>query len=225
MPMALSAEAVAALEARRLVLREFIWIVARHRETGDPVSDGYYSDDHAITCNVIDPDTGSEVERTFYGAAGYISRSAIARVSNLSVQNVAIDMSQIATRVNELLRTYDVKQARVQIFQGLLDPDTRELVAPPRAIFVGFVDKVEIVTPAEGQEGKAVLHCASHTQELTRSNPDTRSDASQRLRSETDDGFADVVNVGDWVLPWGRAEGKVPTRSASVWQGVRDSRR
>lgn len=222
MPIDLSAEAIAALEARALVLREFIWIEARERDTGDPVTDGYWSDVGETTINVIDPDTGSEVERTFYGAAGYISRSAIARVSNLSVQNASINMSQVAERVNELLRTYDVKQAKVQIFQGLLDPDTRELVAPPRAIFVGFVDKVEITTPAEGQEGSAVLHCASHTQELTRSNPDTRSDASQRLRSATDDGFADVVNVGDWVLPWGRAEGKVPTQSASVWQRFRE---
>lgn len=223
MPLDLSAEAIAALEARQLELREFIWIVARHRETGDPVSDGYYSDDHTITCNVIDPDTGSEVGRAFYGAAGYISRSPIARVSNLSVQTVAIDMSQVSVRVNELLRTYDVKQAVVQIFQGLLNPATRALVAPPRAIFVGFVDRAEITTPAEGQEGKATLHCASHTQEMTRSNPDTRSDASQRVRDPDDDGFSDVVNVGDWVLPWGRAEGKVKTESASVWQRFREA--
>ncbi len=76
-------------------------------------------------------------------------------------------------------------------------------MAAERPRFIGFVDGVDIVTPAEGEEGSITLSCVSHTQEMTRSNPDTRSDASQRLRSATDDFFADTTVAGEWEIFWG----------------------
>ena len=213
---------LAALASRRLVARDFIWIIVRDRETGSPVSDGYWSDVGQITCEVINPNTGSPVERTFYGAAGLISISDVPSVSTLTVQTVSVRMSQVADRVNDLLRTYDAKQAQIQIFPGaLFDPETRELVAPPEPEFVGFVDKIEIKTPSENEEGGVYMTCVSHTQEMTRSNPDTRSDASQKLRSATDNFFQDAAVVGDWELFWGKSSGAVPTQKLpGTWQEV-----
>lgn len=213
-------EILAALEARRLVARDFIWIVARNRDTGVPVSDGYWSDVGAITCEVINPNTGSAVERTFYGAGGLISVSDIPLVSNLTVQSVTVRLSQVADRVNDLLRTYDVKQAPIQIFRGLYDPETRVMVAPAEPRFVGFIDTAPITTPSENEEGGVTLNCVSHTQEMTRSNPDTRSDASQRLRSETDNFFQDAGVVGDWELFWGRASGPIATRKDPTMRDI-----
>ena len=40
----ISSENYAALQARKLVARDFLWIVVRDRETGDPVTDGMWSD-------------------------------------------------------------------------------------------------------------------------------------------------------------------------------------
>lgn len=218
----LPSEIIAALEARALVARDFIWIIARTRDTGSPVSDGYWSDVGTTTCEVINPNTGSPVERTFYGAGGLISTSDIPLVSNLTVQTVTVRLSQVADRVNDLMRTYDVKQAQIQIFWGLFDPSTRELVAPAEPRFVGFIDKVDIRTPSENEEGGVTLSCVSHTQEMTRTNPDTRSDASQRLRSATDDFLVDSAVVGDWELFWGRSSGPVPSQPTSVWQEIRN---
>jgi hypothetical protein len=211
MARSISAENQAALENRALVARDFLWIVVRDRTTGDSVSDGMWSDYGTIAAHVVNPDTGIAESRTFTGAGGLISISDVALVNNLTVQNVTIVANQLVDRVNELMRDYDPKQGRVEVYRGLFDPATRIMVAPAECRFVGFIDQVEINTPKEGEEGGVTITCASHTQELTRSNPDTRSDASQRLRSATDNFFQDAAVVGDWEFFWGKKNGKLDT--------------
>lgn len=203
-----SAENQGALEKRALVPRDFVSIVARDRDTGEAEPDGMWSDVGNVIAEVIDPDTGEADEREFVGAGTLVSISDIPLVSHITVQNVTITMSQVHERVEQLVRGYDVKQARVEIFRGLFDPATRKMVAPAECRFVGFVDRVEIRTPRENEEGAVVLTCVSHTQEMTRSNPDTRSHESQILRSATDNFFQDAAVVGEWDLFWGRASGK-----------------
>lgn len=211
----ISAENYAALAARRVVARDFLWFEVRDRSTGMPVTDGYWSDVGTIDAQVIDPNTGGSVIRQWFGSGTLIKISDVPLVSNLTVQNVSITLSQVADRVNNLVRTYDCKQGRVEIFRGLFDPATRALVAPAPPRFVGFIDKIEIDTGAEGKDGGVVITCTSHTQEMTRSNSDTRSDASQRLRLSTDDFYADTAVVGSWQLFWGRAQGTLITASSS----------
>jgi hypothetical protein len=215
MTRSLSAENTAALQQRQLVARDFIWFVVKDRTTGDAVYDGEWSDVGAITCDVVDPETGGTSTRQFFGSGTLISVSDIQLVSNITVQTVTVTLSQVADRVNDLVRTYECKQGQVQIFRGLFDPNTRTLVAPAAPRFVGFIDHIEITTPKEGDQGAVSLTCTSHTQEMTRANPDTRSDASQRLRSATDNFYQDVAVVGTWQLFWGKASGTVNSAKAS----------
>lgn len=219
MTRTVSAENYAALQARRLVARDFLWLQVRDRITGDPVFDGYWSDVGAVTCNVIDPETGGSTSRTFFGAGGLISISDIPLVSNLTVQNITITLSQVADRVNDLVRTYDCKQGRVDVFRGLFNPQTRVMVAPAEPRFVGFIDELPIKTPKEGEDGSIELSCTSHTQEITRANPDTRSDSSQRLRSATDNFYQDVAVVGSWQMFWGKASSAIPAASLTAGGG------
>ena len=58
--------------------------------------------------------------------------------------------------------------------------------------------------PAEGGEAKAVLTCVSHTVELTRSNPDVRSDESQKLR-DGDRFFRHAGSMASRKVYWGNA--------------------
>lgn len=208
MARSLDSAVLTALAARTVVARDFLWFVARERDTGDPVTDGMWSDIGNITAEVIDPDTGLADERDFYGSGTLVSISDIPLVSNVTVQHVTISLSQVDDRVSDLIRTYDLKQGRVEIFRGLFDPATRLLVAPAVPRFVGFVDQVEVQTPAEGGDGAVIVTCASHTQEMLRSNPDTRSHESQKQRSATDDFFKDASVVGEWELFWGKTSGK-----------------
>lgn len=211
MTRSVSAENQTALAARLLVARDFVWFVVRDRTTGDPVTDGYWSDLGTVTASIVDPDTGGTISRTWVGASGLISISDIPLVTGLTVQNITITLSQASARVNDLLRTYDCKQGRVEVYRGLFDPVSRVMVAPALSRFVGTIDEAPITTPKEGDSGAVTLTCTSHTQEMTRSNPDTRSDASQRLRGATDNFYQDTAVVRAWEHFWGRAGGAVPT--------------
>lgn len=206
---ALTAENYAALQERRLVARDFIWFIVRDRETGDAVTDGYWSGAGYITTQVIDPATGGVATRTFMGAGCLIQISDIPLVSNITVQNVTVGLNQVADHVNDLIRSYDCKQGTVQIWRGLFDPDSRQLVSPAPPRFYGFIDLIEITTPTENSEGGVTLTCTSHTQEMTRYNPDTRSDASQRLRADNDNFYQDTATIGAAEFFWGRANGTV----------------
>jgi len=226
MTRAISTANATALAARRLVARDFIWFVVRDRITGDPVTDGYWSDVGTVSADVIDPDTGGASTRTFHGAGSLISISDIPLVSSLTVQNVTITLSQVADRVNDLLRTYDCKQGQVTIWRGHFDPATRAMVAPAEPRFIGTIDEAPITTPKEGDAGSVIITCTSSTQELTRANPDTRSDASQRLRAATDNFYQDTAVVGGWQQFWGRASGNIPSHNgfsrAQIGAAVKD---
>lgn len=208
----ISPENQAALQARQLVARDFLWLVVRNRATGAQVTDGLWSDVGNVTAAVINPDTGLAETRDWYGSGTLVAIDDIPMVSNLSVQNVNIRLSQINDRINDLVRLYDAKQGRVEIYRGLFDPDSRQMVAPAECRFVGFIDQIEIKTPSENEEGSVTLVCASHTQEMTRGNPDTRSDATQKLRSSTDNFFQDTSTAGEWEVWWGSEKGKVPSQ-------------
>jgi hypothetical protein len=216
-----STNTVAALAARRLMPRDFLTITARDRETGDPVTVGFWSDLANVAALVIDPETGDPSLRDFYGAGSLIGITDIPAIVGVSVETVTITMSQLHDQVEEAIRLYDCKQARVEIHTGLLDPDSRKLVDPAEPVFVGFIDKIDIRTPAEGGDGAAVLTCASGTQELLRSNPATRSHADQQVRAPGDDFFIDAAVCSDWDHYWGAVgDNKIETAKQPQKQGL-----
>jgi hypothetical protein len=220
MARSISTNNATALAARQLVARDFLWIVARDRGTGAAVPDGMWSDVGTISSPVLNPDTGTTDTRTFYGAGALISVSDISAVANLTVQNVTITLSQVDAHVATLIRTYDVKQCRIELYRGLFDPSTKLLVDPAQCRFVGFIDNVVVKTPSENNVGSVTLSCVSHTQEMTRSNPDTRSNESQKLRSSTDTFFIDTPTVGSWVHFWGETSATVTTAPSQAKQGL-----
>ncbi|TKT78430.1 hypothetical protein [Aquamicrobium sp. LC103] len=205
----LSPQNAAALAGRRLVARDFLWIVARDRSTGNPFPYGFWSDVGDVSAQVLLPETGVPTLRNFEGSGSLISVSDIVAVNNVTVRTVTVEMSQIDPAVENIVRGYDLKQAKVEIYRGLFSVSSRQLVAPAPCRFDGFVDEVEIRTPAENEAGSITLTCTSHTQEMTRANADTRSDDSQRKRLATDNFFQDVSVVGDWEMPWGTKSIKV----------------
>jgi hypothetical protein len=208
----ISAENLAALEARELVARDFIWFVVRDRTTGAPVTDGVWSDVGNIAAAVVHPDTGIPVTRDWYGSGTLVGVDDIPLVANLSAQNITIRMSQVSEHVQTLVRQYDCKQGRVEIYRGLFDPDTRQMVAAAECRFVGVIDQIVIKTPSENEVGSVTMTCASHTQEMTRSNPATRSHATQILRQAGDMFYQDADTVTEWEFFWGSEKGVVPTQ-------------
>ncbi|WP_439273540.1 hypothetical protein [Pseudochrobactrum sp. HB0163] len=208
----ISAENQHALEQRLLVARDFLWLVARDRKTGAPVTEGLWSDVGHVVADIISPDTGLVVTRPWVGTGSLISIDDIPLVANLSVQNVDIRMSQVHEDVERIVRDYDCRQARVEIYRGLFNPQTRLMAAPAENRFTGFVDQIVINTPSENEEGSVVMTCTSHTQEFTRSNPETRSHTSQVLRHPDDTFYKDAATATEWEIFWGSEKGRVPTQ-------------
>lgn len=194
----------ALLEAQSLVSRDFMRITARVRETGEPITQGFWSDLGDVTAQVVDADTGLTVAYPFAGVGSLIAVDPIPMVSNLTVQEIEVRFSQLEDRINELMRVYDIKQAKVEIYRGEFDPATMQMVEPASSRFVGFIDGAPVETPAEGGEGGISIKCVSSAQELTRGNPDTRSHESQLTRAPNDAFYRDVTTVGDLVIFWGR---------------------
>lgn len=202
----------AALAARRLRARDFLWLVAREYDTGDDVAVGFWSGLTNTEHLVKDVETGDADLRDWYGAGSLISISDIPAVLGIQVHSVRVRMSQLDEQVEEALRLYDCKQAKVEIYRGLFDPETGLLIAPAECRFFGYVDEVEIATPPEGEDGYAELTCKSHTQELLRSNPSTRSHQDQLARDPADMFFVDAAVVGDWgPMQWGPRQETIQT--------------
>lgn len=198
----------AMLEAQTLVTRDFMRITGRIRATGEPITEGFWSDVGDINAQVNDAETGLVVSYDFKGAGALIAIDPIPMVSDLTVQTVTVRFSQLDDRINELMRLYDIRLAKIEIYRGEFDPATMSMVEPATPRFIGFVDGAPVETPAEGQEGVIALTCVSSAQELTRGNPDTRSHESQILRAPGDAFFKDVTAVGELVIYWG-GEGSV----------------
>lgn len=193
------------LDGRAVKVRDFIWLVVRNRLTGDEVTAGFWSDVGAVDAQVINPQTQEAETRAFAGAGTLISVSPIPLVSNLSVQSVSVELSQVSD-ADALIRAYDARQGRVEIYRGLFEVGSMVQAQPAFPRFFGFIDDPEIKTPRENDDGGIVLNCVSHTQEMVRSNPATRSDAYQRQRVANDSFRRHAAVVGSWDVKWGTAE-------------------
>lgn len=215
MTRSLSAENFAAIQQRQIVPRDFIWLIARDRTTLAPFAEGVWSGQGTFNAAVLDPHTGGSVERQFFGSGALISVGDISLVQGITVQNLTITLSGINSALNDYVRTYDLKQAEIQIFRGFMDPATRLLVAPATPRFVGYIDDAPITTAKENNPGSITITATSNTQELTRANSDTRCDASQRLRSANDNFYQDTAVCATWQVFWGQASGTVAASTSA----------
>lgn len=200
---ALDAAELAAIVLPGVVARDFLWVTATDRDTGLPVSQGFWSDVGTITASVVDGRTGATESRDFYGVAGAIVVGSIPLTADITIRQVDIELPAIDDVVALLVRGYDVRNAPLQLYRGYFDVATRALLAAAKPRFVGYVDGSPIVTPKEGDEGKVTLNCVSTTRELTRISSEVRSHESQIKRSASDTFFKDAGTVGDWDIAWG----------------------
>lgn len=202
----------ALLASGSIVARDFIWFRVRNRNTGDAVTEGIWSGIENVNAMVREPDLQIVTTRPFTGAGTLVSVDDVAMVSNLSVQNITIDASQVSGDIERIVRDYDCQQARVEIYRGLFDPSTNQQLDAAECRFVGFIDEIEIDTPTENSAGSVKFQCVSHVQEVTRASAETRSTAYQYLRQYNDDFFKDAETAPDWELWWGSEKGKVPAQ-------------
>lgn len=188
----LTAATLARLAADELVLRDYVWIGARNRETGATAARGWWSDVGSTSAQVIVPGGGVQT-RSYVGGVGLVSVSAVPRVVGLTAQPVTIEMAATDEAVNDIVRAWTVRRVPVEIHRGALDPAKMRLVEPALLRFYGTCDDAPIITPEAGGNSSITLTIAPHTQELLRASERMRSEEDQRRRNPTD-GFFKHVN-------------------------------
>lgn len=187
-----------------LAPRTLVHVTAKNRTTGVPQGVGLWSDLDDANITVLSGIDGLPVTRLYYGGGSLLDVSDIPRVSDLTVQTVTIGLSQIADAAQQLVREYDVRLAKVEIHQVLLDPKSGQPVSTDAPVFLGEVDGAPISTPAVGGEGSIELKVISDAiSMLTRQNPRKSSYEAQKRRQGDEWGLY-AATVGTWKLPWGQ---------------------
>lgn len=204
-----TASNLAAIAEQSLMPRDFMSITVRDAVTDAPSTYHFWSGIGDKTALVYNPDTGSNENRTFKGAGQLIEIAPIAHVANLTVQDITVTMSALLSDVNDSFRLYNARQGVLEIWRGFLDAADMDLVDAAEPHFFGAIDRIEVNTGKEGEPSLVIAHCKSILQQLVRFNPETRSDASQKLRNATDDFYKYTASVGEWEQFWGTKKGKL----------------
>ncbi|WP_457587283.1 hypothetical protein [Ensifer canadensis] len=157
---------------RGLIPRRLVYLTARDRQTGAQIKRGFWNDHHTLDIPVINGFTGLPETRTYIGEGALLGVSDITYVSDLTIQSVEIQLSQIVEAAQQMVRQYELRLGAVEIHECLLDPETRMPVSVELPDFLGMVDGAPIETPVVGGEGAIRVKAASDAiVMLTRINP------------------------------------------------------
>lgn len=184
-----------------LVARLLVWIVARDRATGEPVSLGFWSGNDAVQFAI------NGAARDYYGAGALMQVDDFTFSAGLDVRMQRLVLSPLAPEVAQVIRGYEPRLARIEVHRALFDPATMSLVAEPHRLFRGWIDEVDIATPAIGGQAAVTITMASTARAMTRTLSLKKSDESQKLRGgDRFRRYADISGSVDvW---WGEKRGK-----------------
>lgn len=182
------------------IARTLIWVSARNRSTNLVETMGLWTGaDHESF-------TIGGVSRLYYGAGNVTDLPQLTFQTGLAVRIHRLGLSPLTPEVMQLIRGYDVRFAPVEVHRALFATDTRLLVEEPHRVLSGFIDEVDLGTPAAGGTSSCVLGIATSARVLTQSLPLKKSDETQKLRS------------GDRFRRWTDVSGSV-----DVWWGAQRS--
>lgn len=195
--------AMAVAQDTGIIPRQFIYVKnVKPFGGGAAQSFGLWTGDDDATFTVIDGETGLPVDRDYFGAVNMVI-DHIPRVSDLTIQSIEIQVSQIATVTELLVRGYDVRLARIEIHEMALDPASRLPISNPEVVFLGQIDSAPIETPSVGDDGVITFSINSDAMSmLSRVNPRKSSYQSQKRR--LDDRWGKYAGtVKNWPIKWG----------------------
>lgn len=188
----LSAEALAALDAGRFIVRSIVKI-----ESADAGALCFWDD-------VGDIAIGGD---TYIGAAGRFTLEPSLSVADLSTRQLDIHFSGLDTAVVSIIDGIQWHQRPVTVQRIIVATDspigTTGGVISLVPEFVGFADQI-IWDEKIGDKSNLTLRCESTSREFSRSSARTASDADQRERDAADGFFSFAASAANTVIDWGR---------------------
>lgn len=199
-------EALVAAPQDGLIPRKFVSFKVKDRDSGALSYLNVWSGDEDITLNVTSGETGASVSRTYVGKGALQGVGEITLSSDMTVQQVDIELSQIADVDLAIVFEYDVRFAKVEVHEMAFDVDTRQPAAEPPCVFYGEVDGAPVNIPAVDGEGSISIKCVSDAiTMLTRTNTAKSSYNQQKRRSGDEWGKYSNV-VANWGIAWGEKD-------------------
>lgn len=207
------AATIAYLNARQgTIERKFVYFIGKNRTTGEQEEVGFSNLPYTVTIGVISGKTGVLVNRDYVGAGALLDVDDVDDVSDLTIRQLSINLTQTNSAVNNAIRGYDTRNAWVEYHKGLFKLDTRNLVAPPMPSFSGFLNKSPIKRAKVGSSGGVQVTAVSRVRELTITNPAMKSDEYQQFRFPGDR-FRKYSSVaGLWPVSWGEEKAKAKSK-------------
>lgn len=178
------------------IAKALLWFSARNRATNAVETLGVWTgdDDQAFSIG--------GVTRTYFGAGAVIGLDPLSYSVGLNVRSQRVRLPSFSPQAQQLILGYDVGLAPAEIHRALFYPESGQLVAEPRRLWKGFVDKAPLPTAAIDGEAPAELVLVSSARALTQGLTLTHSDATQQLRGG--DRFLKYATIGGVVkTPWG----------------------
>jgi hypothetical protein len=192
-----------------LAERKLVWISARDRDTHAVEALGLWTGEDTETITVVDMFTGGTAPRDFVGAGGLLGIDGLQHQSGLNVRPVRLSLSALDATVMAAVRLYDVRGARVQIWNRTLDPETGLAVGDPEPLFKGFVNKAPIPRPVADGVAVIELEAVSSVRLLSIPRGRRKSEAAQLLRDPDDHFRRFKSGVRSVDVPWGQKDDRV----------------
>jgi hypothetical protein len=187
----------------RIIPRDFVLFTITENETVSRF--GFTNIGEDVITNVVVNGVGAVESHTFYGDNASIqAMDAIPLKIGLSVDTVQLKLNPLHPVVQLMARGHEIglRTARVQVFRGLLDPNSMLLVGNPRSRMLGQVNGAPETVAAAGGQSVRTIKIVSHTREMTRTNSAKKSDETYRQRNG--DRFGRYAGTAaQWELWWG----------------------
>lgn len=180
-----------------------IWIEATDASTGADAPFGIWTgdDDRTFTIDAVD--------REYLGAGSLLDVGPLVSETGYVVRVTRLGLAHLAPDIKDLLTARSLRHAFCTWHQVHFLPGSFDLVAPPRKVFKGRIERMPLPDAAEGEEVKADLELASYAREMTLPLSIKKSDEALKARAPGD-GFRKYIAVsGKISTSWGEKREKV----------------
>lgn len=174
-----------------------VWIEAADRVSGTAAPFGIWTgdDDRDFTVD--------SVTRTYLGAGALLDIGDLVAETGYVVRVTRMSLAHLAPEIATMLAARTVRFAPCTWHQAHFAPGSHELVAPPRRVFRGWVERLSLPDAAQGGDAVADIELVSYARSMTRPLALKKSDEALRQRQPTDTFRQYIAVSGKITTSWG----------------------
>lgn len=174
-----------------------IWVEARHRQTAAVAGFGFWTGDDDRAFSI-----GGQ-ERLYRGAGAVIDCDQFVSSVGLGVRTFQVRIPPFTPEALSVMRDYNPRQARAEVHQVVLSPQTGDPLGAPIRRVRGRIAKAPAKFGEKGGQSEQVFEISTASAALTITLPLVRSAAALQQRNPADYFRTYSDYVGQWQVPWG----------------------